>query len=75
MKSRMPNVAMMMPDALHALLAFEKTAENGSVPVKTIQLVQLRASQINGCSVCVTTTSAPSRRSSSQSARSTCGTG
>ena len=53
MKSRMKNVAMVMPDALQALLAFGKTAENGSVPVKTIQLVQLRASQINGCSVCV----------------------
>ena len=53
MKSRMKNVAMVMPDALQALLAFGKTAENGSVPLTTIQLVQLRASQINGCSVCV----------------------
>src|SRR5437773_11293895 len=53
MQSRMKNVAMVMPDALQALLAFGKTAENGSVPVTTIQLVQLRASQINGCSVCV----------------------
>ena len=53
MKSRMKNVAMVMPDAMQALLAFGKTAENGSVPVKTIQLVALRASQINGCSVCV----------------------
>src|SRR2546429_1194934 len=53
MKSRMNNVAMVMPDALRTLLAFGKTAENGSVPVATIQLVQLRASQINGCSVCV----------------------
>jgi alkylhydroperoxidase family enzyme len=53
MKSRMKNVAMVMPDALQALLGFGKTAENGSVPTATIQLVQLRASQINGCSVCV----------------------
>jgi AhpD family alkylhydroperoxidase len=53
MKSRMKNVAMVMPDALRALVAFSKTAENGLVPAKTIQLVQLRASQINGCSVCV----------------------
>jgi AhpD family alkylhydroperoxidase len=53
MKSRMKNIAMVMPDALQTLLAFGKTAENGSVPAKTIQLVQLRASQINGCSVCV----------------------
>src|SRR6266513_2614109 len=53
MKSRMKNAAMVMPEALQALLAFGKTAENGSVPVTTIQLAQLRASQINGCSVCV----------------------
>jgi AhpD family alkylhydroperoxidase len=53
MKSRMKNVAMVMPDALQALLALGKTADNGSVPVTTIQLVHLRVSQINGCSVCV----------------------
>jgi AhpD family alkylhydroperoxidase len=53
MTPRIKNVAMVMPDALQALLALAKTAENGSVPAKTIQLVQLRASQINGCSVCV----------------------
>ena len=53
MKSRMKNIAMLMPDALQTLMALGKTAENGSVPAKTIQLVQLRASQINGCSVCV----------------------
>ena len=51
MRSRMKNVAMVMPDALQALLAFGKTAENGSVPLTTIQLVQLRTSQSNGCSV------------------------
>ena len=53
MKSRMKNIAMLMPDALQTLMALGKTAENGSVAAKTIQLVQLRASQINGCSVCV----------------------
>jgi len=53
MKSRMKKIAMLMPDALQTLMALGKTAENGSVPAKTIQLVQLRASQINGCSVCV----------------------
>jgi AhpD family alkylhydroperoxidase len=50
---RMKNVATVMPDALQALLALGKTAENASVPAKTIQLVHLRVSQINGCSVCV----------------------
>jgi len=29
------------------------SAEKGGVPVRTLDLVELRASQINGCSVCV----------------------
>jgi len=44
---------MIMPDAMKALLALGKSAENGRVPSATTALVQLRASQINGCSVCV----------------------
>ena len=52
MEARMKNAAMIIPDAMQALLALGKSAENGSVPSKTIGLVQLRASQINGCSVC-----------------------
>jgi len=36
--------------ALHALKA---SAEKGGVPSRTLLLVELRASQINGCSVCV----------------------
>jgi AhpD family alkylhydroperoxidase len=53
MQARMSNPAMMVPDAMKALLALGKSAENGGVPPKTIGLVQLRASQVNGCSVCV----------------------
>jgi AhpD family alkylhydroperoxidase len=53
MQARMKNPAMIMPEAMQALMALGKSAENGSVPSKTIALVQLRASQINGCSVCV----------------------
>jgi len=53
MQARMSNVAMIMPEAMQALLALGKSAEKGSVPSRTIGLVQLRASQINGCSVCV----------------------
>src|SRR4029077_10082953 len=45
--------AMILPEAMKAMLALGKSAENGSVPSQTIGLVQLRASQINGCSVCV----------------------
>jgi AhpD family alkylhydroperoxidase len=52
-KSRMKNPAMVLPEVLQALLALNKATERSGVPSKTIGLVQLRASQINGCSVCV----------------------
>jgi hypothetical protein len=47
MTSRMRNVVSVLPHALQALQAVARAAENGSVPMKTIQLVELRASQIN----------------------------
>lgn len=53
LKARIPNGVMLLPEAMSTLQAYGRTAENGSVPSRTIQLVQLRASQINGCSVCV----------------------
>jgi AhpD family alkylhydroperoxidase len=53
MQGRIRNPAMVVPAAMKALQALGKSAEDGGVPPKTIGLVQLRASQINGCSVCV----------------------
>jgi AhpD family alkylhydroperoxidase len=53
MQGRISNPAMMVPAAMKALQALGKSAEGGGVPPMTIGLVQLRASQINGCSVCV----------------------
>jgi AhpD family alkylhydroperoxidase len=52
-KSRMKNPVMVLPEALQALLALKKATEKCGVPSKTIDLVQLLASQINGCSACV----------------------
>jgi AhpD family alkylhydroperoxidase len=52
-KARMKNPAMVLPEVMQALLALSKAAEKGGVPSKTVGLIQLRASQINGCSVCV----------------------
>lgn len=52
-KSRMKNPAMVLPEVMQALLDLNKATQKGGVPSKTIGLVQLRASQINGCSVCV----------------------
>lgn len=53
MQARMSNPALIIPEAMQALLALNTTTHNGSVPAKTLDLVHLRASQINGCSVCV----------------------
>ena len=53
MQSRMTNPAMLIPETMQALLALAKSTERGNVPKRTLDLVHLRASQINGCSVCV----------------------
>jgi AhpD family alkylhydroperoxidase len=53
MQSRMKNPVMVLPEALKALLAASKASEADGLPDVTRTLVHLRASQINGCSVCV----------------------
>lgn len=53
MQARIKNPAMIFPDAVQHLQAVAKSVEKSSVPPKTLALVHLRASQINGCSVCV----------------------
>jgi AhpD family alkylhydroperoxidase len=52
MTARMTNPAFAVPGAMDALNAVAKTISRARVPVSR-ELVQLRASQINGCSVCV----------------------
>lgn len=53
MQARMNNPAIIVPGAMQALLALNASAEKGGVPSQTLGLVHLRASQINGCSLCV----------------------
>jgi AhpD family alkylhydroperoxidase len=53
MKARMSNPAMSVPGVMSALQALSKAASHSALPKATIGLVTLRASQINGCSVCV----------------------
>ncbi len=53
MQARMRNPAMILPGAMQSLYSLSTAAENGGVPKKTLGLVELRASQINGCSVCL----------------------
>ena len=53
MSARIQNPAMLIPEAMQALQALGKSTEHAGVPAKTLGLVHLRASQINGCGVCV----------------------
>ena len=53
MQSRMSNPAVLLPPVMKSLYAFSKSGEDLGVPKTTIDLIHLRVSQINGCSVCV----------------------
>jgi|SRR5579863_4513690 len=53
MQSRMRNPAIVIPDAMQALLALARALKEKGLPRRTINLVYIRASQINGCSFCV----------------------
>ncbi len=52
MQARMNHPVMVVPDAMKALHSLGEVTKN-SLPEKLLELVHLRASQINGCSVCV----------------------
>lgn len=53
MQARMQNPAMVLSDAMQPIQDLMKVARKGGVPETTLELVHLRASQINGCSPCV----------------------
>lgn len=53
MQARMNNPAMVNPEAMKALHALWSAVEKSGVPQSTLGLIEMRASQINGCSVCV----------------------
>ena len=52
MQARMNHPAMVVPDAMKSLQALGAVTRQG-LPEKLLELVHLRASQINGCSACV----------------------
>ncbi len=52
MQARMNHPAMVVPDAMKMLQALGAVTRQG-LPEKLLELVHLRASQINGCSACV----------------------
>ena len=53
MQARMKNPVMIFPKAMQAMLAFNASIDQSGLPKSTAKLIQLRVSQINGCSVCV----------------------
>jgi AhpD family alkylhydroperoxidase len=53
MEARMNHPVMVVPDAMQALLALNKATHKALGKAVNAELVHLRASQINGCSVCV----------------------
>jgi AhpD family alkylhydroperoxidase len=53
MQARMSNPATILPGATQGIQALIKATQQGGVPQTVLELVHLRASQINGCSFCV----------------------
>jgi AhpD family alkylhydroperoxidase len=52
-QARMKNPAMLIPAAMQPLMAVVAAVRKSGVSQGTLDLVHLRASQINGCSLCV----------------------
>jgi AhpD family alkylhydroperoxidase len=52
MRARMKNPVVIIPAAQNALQQLSASAHDAGIPETTFYLIHLRASQINGCSVC-----------------------
>jgi AhpD family alkylhydroperoxidase len=70
MHARMSNPALMFPDAMQALMALVASIEKSGVPKKTLDLIYLRTSQINGCAVCLDLHARGARKSGETDLRS-----
>ncbi|WP_406421391.1 carboxymuconolactone decarboxylase family protein [Streptomyces sp. NBC_00873] len=53
MEARTKSLAALIPETLPPIQELLKATRNRGVPDSTLELVHLRASQINGCSFCV----------------------
>jgi AhpD family alkylhydroperoxidase len=52
-QARMTHPVFVLPDAFKALQAFDTAIKAAGVSERTLELMHLRASQINGCGACV----------------------
>jgi AhpD family alkylhydroperoxidase len=50
---RMKNPAFVLPDAMKGIQYLLRATTQGGVPQRTLELVGLRVSQINGCAACI----------------------
>lgn len=50
---RMTHVVELIPDAMKAIYALKASATKSGLPATLFTMIDLRASQINGCSFCV----------------------
>ena len=53
MEARMKSPAAIIPGAMTAIMSLNEAIQQGGVPQRTLDLIHLRTSQINGCSVCL----------------------
>lgn len=53
MSARMKNPALVLTDAMTGINHLYKAMHRGGAPQTTLELVHMRASQINGCGACV----------------------
>lgn len=53
MQPRMKSPVLLLPSAMEAMQALAKASEAAGLSRKLAELLNLRASQINGCAVCV----------------------
>jgi AhpD family alkylhydroperoxidase len=53
MQPRMKSPVLVLPAALEAIQMLSKVIDTAGVPMATLELIRLRASQINGCAVCL----------------------
>ncbi|XXV04627.1 carboxymuconolactone decarboxylase family protein [Sorangium sp. So ce1335] len=53
LKARMKNPAMLIPGVIQPIHALLGAVKKSGVPARTLELVHLRTSQVNGCGFCV----------------------
>jgi AhpD family alkylhydroperoxidase len=53
MQARMRNPALVLPEAVQRILALDASIKHGRLAASLIKLVEIRASQINGCALCL----------------------